>query len=145
MPERSPTPAPRFAVARDVFFAPSRYEPDDAPLDYTTGPLPPLTNTLSLLWHPSDPDVVDLRVPGDDEVYKIRLQVLRDGITGPATQHDVFVAPLHLLGDFVDQRHEIVLDPGRRSRLGLQVHSISLAAFVDDVLGELVKKVEVRP
>lgn len=85
----------------------------------------PSTVHVRLTWRSGRPH--EVRMDIGRTPWVIGWQLLRAGVHGPAGVGDVFVSP-HPDG----LRHEIVVDNGR-GRAALQIDSLDLQAFVDDV------------
>lgn len=93
------------------------------------GCLPRRLPPISLDWYPATPRTVVMHVAC--QMWKIDLQLLHDGLTGPAGKGDVFVCPVPQDTPGI-QIHEIVLDNGEQ-QCAIQVATADLEAFADRV------------
>lgn len=107
---------------------------------YPDGQLPRRLPTITLEWDPDRPRRVTLCAATVEWTFGI--QLLADGLTGPAGVGDVFICPDLLHNG--EPRHEIVLDPGRH-RCSLRVRTENLEAFADALDERITQATPPRP
>lgn len=102
--------------------------------------LPRRLPAITLEWDPDRPRRITLCAAGDEWTFGI--QLLADGLTGPAGADGVFICPDLLHNG--EPRHEIVLDPGEH-RCSLRVRTESLDAFADVLDERITQSTPPRP
>jgi hypothetical protein len=107
---------------------------------YPDGRLPRRLPAITLEWDRDRPRRVILCAGGVE--WPFGIQLLFDGLIGPAGVGDVFICPDLLHNG--EPRHEIVLD-GRQYRCSLRVRTENLESFADALDERITQSTPPRP